>query len=241
MKGTSRCGGFKRVKRSSRIAAFMLALSSGILWPANATKADAQSAAGHPEWPGRGQLFVGTCYQPVDRSPEQIRQDIAVMKAAGFNLVRMGDLSWDSFEPEEGHFTFDWFDDVLAQMHAAGIKVILDVPGLPAPIWLHQHYPGVDIINQDGNRVRPATRYWDDISDPDYRRLVHQLAVAMLKRYAHNPAVAAVGRHPAHAQRLAPRRHSTAARNRRRLGRGKDRRLARPVRAARLRGDGPGV
>ena len=73
-------------------------------------------------------LFVGTCYQPVDRTPEQIEQDIAIMKTAGFTMVRMGDLSWDSFEPEEGHFIFDWFDDVLAQMHSAGIKVLLAPP-----------------------------------------------------------------------------------------------------------------
>ncbi|MBY8827319.1 beta-galactosidase [Hephaestia sp. CMS5P-6] len=155
--------------------------------------AAAQSPAGHPDWPGSGQLFVGACYQPIDRSPEQIRQDIAIMKKVGFTMVRMGDLSWDSFEPEEGKFTFDWFDDVLAQMRAAGIKVILDIPGLPAPTWLHKKYPGVDIVNQNGVRLHPATRYWDDISDPDYRREVHDLAVAMLKRYAHNPAVVAVG------------------------------------------------
>lgn len=153
----------------------------------------AQSPATDPQRSVEAGLFVGTCYQPVDRSPEQIKHDIAIMKNAGFRMVRMGDLSWDSFEPEEGHFTFDWFDDVLAQMHAAGIKVILDIPGLPAPTWLHQHYPGVDIINQDGVRLHPATRYQDDISDPDYRRFVHQLAVEMLKRYAHNPAVVAVG------------------------------------------------
>lgn len=141
----------------------------------------------------KGQLFVGTCYQPIDRSPAQIVQDIAIMHKAGFTMVRMGDLSWDSFEPEEGKFTFDWFDKVLAQMHAAGIKVILDIPGLPAPIWLHKNYPGVDIITQDGVRLHPATRYWDDISDPNYQRLVHQLAAKMLQRYAHNPAVVAVG------------------------------------------------
>ena len=155
--------------------------------------AAAQAAAIHSGSSLNGQLFVGTCYQPVDRSPEQIRQDIAIMKTAGFTMVRMGDLSWDSFEPEEGRFTFGWFDDVLAQMHAAGIRVILDIPGLPAPIWLHQHYPGADIITQDGVRLHPATRYQDDISDPDYRRLAHQLAVEMLKRYGHNPAVVAVG------------------------------------------------
>ena len=94
----------------------------------------------HPNWPGPGQLFVGTCYQPVDRSPAQIDQDIAIMKRAGFNVVRMGDLSWDSFEPSQGKFTFEWFDSIMDKMHAAGIRVILDVPGLPAPIWLHRAY-----------------------------------------------------------------------------------------------------
>ena len=46
-------------------------------------------------WPGAGQLFVGTCYQPVDRSRAQIQRDVALMKQAGFRVVRMGDLSWD--------------------------------------------------------------------------------------------------------------------------------------------------
>jgi beta-galactosidase len=155
--------------------------------------AEAQSAAGHPGWPGRGDLYVGACYQPIDRSPEQIRQDIAIMKKAGFTMVRMGDLSWDSFEPEEGRFTFEWFDDVIHQMHAAGIHVIVDIPGQPAPIWLHKHYPGVDLVTQDGVRLNAATRYWDNISDPDYRRLARRLAEKMMQRYAANPAVIAVG------------------------------------------------
>ncbi|MFD1950784.1 beta-galactosidase [Sphingomonas arantia] len=170
-----------------------LALSSLLVAIAAPQPAAAQSAVGHPEWPGKGQLFVGTCYQPVDRSPEQIRQDIAIMKGAGFNMVRMGDLSWDSFEPEEGRFEFGWFDDVLRQMHAAGIRVIVDIPGQPAPIWLHKRYPGVDIVNQDGVRLNAATRYWDNIADPDYRRLAARLAERMLQRYARNPAVIAIG------------------------------------------------
>lgn len=153
----------------------------------------AQSAANHPEWPGKGQLFVGTCYQPIDRSPEQIRQDIAIMKRAGFNLVRMGDLSWDSFEPSEGQFAFEWFDKVLDQMQVAGIKVVVDIPGEPAPTWLHKKYPGVDVTDQHGARLHAATRYWDNISDPDYRRHAIRLAEEITKRYAHNPAVIALG------------------------------------------------
>lgn len=179
-------------RRTKRLTALAIA-AIGTIMALELGPAHAQSAAGHPEWPGKGQLFVGTCYQPIDRSPAQIRQDIAIMKAAGFKMVRMGDLSWDSFEPQEGHFTFEWFDHVLDQMQAAGIKVILDIPGQPAPIWLHKHYPGVDIVNQDGVRIHAASRYWDNISDPDYRRLARRLAEQMLKRYAHHPAVIAVG------------------------------------------------
>ena len=36
---------------------------------------------------------MGTNYQPVDRSPDEIQRDIALMRRAGFSVVRMGDLS----------------------------------------------------------------------------------------------------------------------------------------------------
>ena len=95
--------------------------------------AHAQSADGRTDWPGAGQLFVGTNYQSFDRSREQIVRDIQRMKQAGMKVVRMGDLAWDSFEPAEGQFDFKTFDWVMDQMHAAGLKVMLDVPGQPAP------------------------------------------------------------------------------------------------------------
>jgi beta-galactosidase len=136
---------------------------------------------------------VGTCYQPIDRTPEQIDRDIAIMKHAGFNVVRMGDLSWDSFEPSQGKFTFEWFDRVMDKMQANGIRVILDIPGSPAPIWLHRAYPGVDLVSQNGTRLPPAERYMDNISDPGYVRELGIMADALTKRYAHHPAVIAIG------------------------------------------------
>jgi beta-galactosidase len=152
-----------------------------------------QSADQHPEWPGKGQLFVGTCYQPVDRSPEQIRQDIALMKQAGFTMVRMGDLSWDAFEPSEGQFAFAWFDDILRQMNQAGLKVILDIGGAPAPVWLHHKYPSVNIVDEHGVMLHPAERYMDDISEPAYREHLVRFADELTRHYAHNPALAAIG------------------------------------------------
>ncbi|MDR7296264.1 beta-galactosidase [Pelomonas aquatica] len=153
----------------------------------------AQSAEGHPDWPGPGQLFAGTCYQPVDRTLEQVKRDVALMKQSGFKVVRVGDLSWDYFEPTEGKFEFTHFDAVMNEMQAAGIKVILDIPGIPAPMWLHHKYPGVDIVNQAGTRLAPAERYMDNIGDPDYRRLARRMADTLTKRYAKHPALLAVG------------------------------------------------
>ena len=153
----------------------------------------AQNAGAHENWPGPGQLFVGTCYQPIDRSPEEIDHDIAIMKHAGFNVVRMGDLSWDSLEPSQGKFTFAWFDAIMDKMQANGIRVILDIPGSPAPIWLHHAYRGVDLISQNGTRLPPAERYMDNIGDPDYVRELGMMADALTKHYAHHPAVIAIG------------------------------------------------
>jgi beta-galactosidase len=175
-------------KFGKKIIACMLA--AAVLGP---VAAQAQSADGHPGWPGAGQLFVGTCYQPVDRSREQIKRDIALMKQAGFKVVRMGDLSWDYFEPSEGRFEFKTFDWIMDEMHAAGIKVILDIAGLPAPIWLHHKYPGVDLVTQQGTHLDPAERYMDNISDPDYKRLVARFADTLTKRYAKHPALFAIG------------------------------------------------
>lgn len=58
------------------------------------------------------------------------------MKQAGFKVVRMVDLSWDAFEPAEGKFGFKLFDWIMDRMHAADLKVVMDIPGQPAPIWL---------------------------------------------------------------------------------------------------------
>lgn len=153
----------------------------------------AQEAKSRADWAGQGQLFVGTNYQPVDRSPEQIKADIALMKTSGLQVVRMGDLSWDYFEPRNGEFTFEAFDSVMAQMQAAGIKVVLDVGGSIAPQWLHQEYPGATLVKEDGAKQYPSRRYMVDISDPDYRRLLHRFAEAYVRRYGNHPAVVAIG------------------------------------------------
>jgi beta-galactosidase len=138
-------------------------------------------------------LYVGTNYHPHDSNPVQWQKDIEQMKAAGFKVVRMGHLAWDSYEPTEGHFTFDWFDQVMDMMDKAGIKVILDIAVRPAPLWLHHKYPGIDITDANGNRLYANHRYMEDIGDPNYQEHALRYADTLTKRYAHHPALLAFG------------------------------------------------
>ena len=78
-------------------------------------------------------------------------------------------------------------------MHANGIKVIMDIPGTPAPLWLHRKYPGVEPRERAGRGLHPVERYMEDISDPDYRRHAVRLAESMTKRYAKHPSLLAIG------------------------------------------------
>lgn len=138
-------------------------------------------------------LIVGTNYHPHDSNPAQWKKDIDLMKEAGFKVVRMGHLAWDSYEPTEGRFEFEWFDQVMDMMHAAGIKVILDIAVRPAPIWLHHKFPSINITDANGNLQYPNTRYMEDVGDPDYQRYAIRFTDKLTKRYANHPAVLSFG------------------------------------------------
>jgi beta-galactosidase len=139
-------------------------------------------------------LYVGANYHPHDdKNIEKIKTDIQLMKAANFTAVRMGHLAWDSYEPAEGKFNFEWFDKVMDMMNEAGIKVILDIAIRPAPIWLHKKFPSVSVVDANGNVQYPNHRYMDDVGDSNYQRYAIRYTDVITKRYAKHPALLAFG------------------------------------------------
>jgi beta-galactosidase len=139
-------------------------------------------------------LYVGANYHPHDdKNPGKIQRDVQLMKDAGFKVVRMGHLAWDSYEPSEGKFDFEWFNEVMDLMNEAGIKVILDIAIRPAPIWLHYKYPSINITDKNGNVLYPNHRYMEDIGHPMYQKYALRFADAITKQYANHPALLAFG------------------------------------------------
>jgi beta-galactosidase len=139
-------------------------------------------------------LYVGVNYHPQDdKNPEKIKKDIELMKAAGFNVVRMGHLAWDSYEPSDGKFDFAWFDKVMDMMNKAEIKVILDIAIHPAPIWLHKKFPSIDVVDANGDVQYPNHRYMDDVGDPNYQKYAVRYTDSLTKHYGKHPALLAFG------------------------------------------------
>ena len=139
-------------------------------------------------------LYVGANYHPHDdKNIEKIKTDIQLMKAAGFNVVRMGHLAWDSYEKSEGKFDFAWFDKVMNLMNDAGIKVILDIALHPAPIWLHTKFPSINVVDASGNNLYPNHRYMDDVGDPNYQKYALRYTDSISNHYKNYPALLAFG------------------------------------------------
>ena len=140
------------------------------------------------------QLYVGANYHPHDdKDMCKIENDIRLMKEAGFTCVRLGHLAWDSYEPRDGEYDFEWFDVVMDRFAEAGIGVILDIPTRPAPLWLHNKYPSIDIVDENGNHLYSNHRYMEDMGDPDFQEYALRLVDVMTRRYAEHPALMAFG------------------------------------------------
>lgn len=138
-------------------------------------------------------LYIGTNYHPHDWPKERWAHDLDLMVQCGLTVVRLGHLCWDSFEPEEGVFTFSWMDEVMDLCQERGIGVFLDIPTRPAPTWLHKKFPSIDIVDRNGIRQNAHYRYMEDVGDPHFQEYAYRLAAKMAQRYASHPALMAFG------------------------------------------------
>jgi beta-galactosidase len=138
-------------------------------------------------------LYIGTNYHPHDWDESRWEEDIRLMKEASFNIVRLGHLCWDSFEPSDGIYCFEWFDRIMELFYENGISVVLDIATRPAPVWLHKKHPSVNITDIYGNMQNSHTRYMEDIGDPYFKKYGYRFARKLVERYSTHPALLAFG------------------------------------------------
>jgi len=141
--------------------------------------------------PGFRRILHGGDYNPDQwrKEPKILEEDDRLMKLAGVNALSVGIFSWTSYEPEEGRFTFDWLDETMDRMAAAGRRVILATPSAARPAWLARQYPEVRRVDKNGLREPYSGRHNHCWSSPVYRDKVRIINTKLAERYREHPAL----------------------------------------------------
>ena len=127
-------------------------------------------------------------YMPGDQGA-RLEKDVALMKAAGLNVVRMGESTWSLWEPEDGQFDYAWMDRIVDAMGKAGIKVILGTPTYSIPAWMAHQHPEILARYSSGRENSYGPRQNMDTDSPAYRFYAERLIRHIAAHYKDNPTV----------------------------------------------------
>ena len=108
-------------------------------------------------------LIFGAAYYLEYAPEERLEKDLALMREAGINTVRIAESTWSVEEPRCGEFDFSRVTRVIEAASRYGIRVIVGTPTYALPKWLYDLEP--EILG--GNPYGPRQNM--DITHPTYR------------------------------------------------------------------------
>ena len=103
-------------------------------------------------------IGFGAAYYAEYHLQPRLAEDLDLMTSGGFNVIRVGESVWSTWEPREGEFHLDWLQPILDGAQARGIDVIIGTPTYAVPPWLRAAYPETALAcrNRDAQAVRNA-------------------------------------------------------------------------------------
>jgi len=134
---------------------------------------------------------LGTCYYPEHWPRDIWEEDAARMAEAGLRWVRIGEFAWSRLEPTPGDMRFDWLDDAIDVLGAAGLKVVLGTPTATPPRWMLTKHPDMLAVDAEGRPRGFGSRRHYDFSHAGYREETARIVTLLATRYGQNRHVAA--------------------------------------------------
>lgn len=132
-----------------------------------------------------------TAYYPEYFDPSEWDRDFALIRKAGFTVVRFGEFAWSQMEPQEGKFHFSAIDSWIDAADRHGLKVILCTPTACPPIWLCEQHPDIMPVDIRGRRTRFGARQHRCYNSPAYWEASHRIVTALAQRYGDDPRIMA--------------------------------------------------
>ncbi|PWL34285.1 beta-galactosidase [Marivita sp. XM-24bin2] len=134
---------------------------------------------------------LGTCYYPEHWPRATWEEDAARMAALGLTWVRIGEFAWSRIEPASGDFRWDWLDEAIEVLGAAGLKVVLGTPTATPPRWVCEKHPDMFAVDAQGRPRGFGSRRHYCFSHDGYLDECRRIVTEVAKRYGRNPHVAA--------------------------------------------------
>lgn len=133
-------------------------------------------------------LLYGAAYYDEYMPYDRLQQDVAMMKKAGINTVRIAESTWSTCEPQEGVFDFSHVERVMDAMEEAGINVIIGTPTYAIPTWMVKSHPNVMAETVKGRGIYGARQIMD-ITHPVYRFYAERVIRKLMECTAHRKCV----------------------------------------------------
>ena len=136
-------------------------------------------------------MFIGSDYYPNTSPKAEIVKDAELMKQAGFNVARLGDLVWDLMELQEGRYDFSWLHSAVDILSKAGVKTFLATPTAAIPKWMYDKHPEIMQLTATGERKPYGKRRHACLNNPIYRDYCLKIATALATEFKGNNNVIA--------------------------------------------------
>ena len=136
-------------------------------------------------------LMYGSAWYPEQWPEAEWDADLARMKAAGLNMVRIGEFAWSSLEPAEGRFELEWMERAIAAAARHGMVTIIGTPTDTPPAWMTTKYPEILRVGEDGKQLQHGSRRHFSIGSEKYRELCRKIVEQLAVRFGRNPHVVA--------------------------------------------------
>lgn len=133
-------------------------------------------------------LLYGAAYYPEYLPCDRMREDFRLMRAAGFNLIRVAESTWSTWEPRDGEFDFTLLHALLREAQESGLRVIVGTPTYAIPVWLARKYPDVMALTHAG-RSFYGGRQQMDITHPGYLYHAERIIRALVRAVRDYPCV----------------------------------------------------
>ncbi len=135
------------------------------------------------------EMSLGTCYYPEHWDRELWKSDLERMRSSGIETVRIAEFAWSKFEPTEGNFTFEFFDDFMDVAQEMEMKVIFGTPTATPPAWLTEKYPEVLNSTIDGVLYRHGARRHYNYNSKKYQELSSRIVEKLGEHYGQHPNI----------------------------------------------------